>query len=128
VKIMLFVRDTLCNCSAHVCTIPHKCYVHVNHNACMHCMQHMYITVCTHAYMYSCVHTCTDVCCHWYTLLVPPMYMMTNRRELFISHYFKRHFWWYECVMFPSYIPKNVLSNTTVFISEQDGILNPGKT
>jgi hypothetical protein len=77
--------------------------------------------------MHSCVHTCALMyAVNVHMFLILPMYMMHNRRELFISHYFKRHFWWYECVMFPSYIPKNVLSNTTVFISEQDGILNPG--
>jgi len=41
-------------------------------------------------------------------------------RELSISYYFHRHFWWHECVQFAKQMP----SKSLVFISECDGIYN----
>ena len=41
-------------------------------------------------------------------------------RELTISSYFHRHFWWHECVQFAKNMPKHSL----VFISENDVIYN----
>lgn len=46
-------------------------------------------------------------------------------RELYINHYFHRHFWWYENVLFPSQIPEGM--STIVFVSEKDDILNAGR-
>eukprot|EP00611_Tribonema_gayanum_P023206 TRINITY_DN482_c0_g1_i1.p1 TRINITY_DN482_c0_g1~~TRINITY_DN482_c0_g1_i1.p1 ORF type:complete len:225 (-),score=54.34 TRINITY_DN482_c0_g1_i1:1295-1969(-) len=44
-------------------------------------------------------------------------------QELFISHFFHRHFWWYESVLFPSDIPLD--TGTVVFVSERDEISHP---
>jgi hypothetical protein len=52
------------------------------------------------------------------------VFVLCFRRDSFVSHYFKRHFWWYECVLFPSSIPLGCAS--IVFAAEQDGILNTG--
>jgi pimeloyl-ACP methyl ester carboxylesterase len=41
-------------------------------------------------------------------------------RELSISHYFHRHFWWHECVQFAHQMPAQSL----VFVSEFDEIYN----
>lgn len=41
-------------------------------------------------------------------------------RELSISYYFHRHFWWHECVQFAKDMPERSL----VIISELDGIYN----
>lgn len=41
-------------------------------------------------------------------------------RELSISYYFHRHFWWHECVQFANQMPKKSL----VYVSEFDDIYN----
>ena len=51
--------------------------------------------------------------------------MCPRRMELYISHYFKRHFCWYESVLFPSDIPESVPA--VVFVSTADSIVNAGR-
>jgi pimeloyl-ACP methyl ester carboxylesterase len=55
-----------------------------------------------------------------------PMQIIQNYhvcRELSISHFFHRHFWWHECVQFAKQMPAHSL----VYISENDGIYNTGR-
>lgn len=44
-------------------------------------------------------------------------------RELSISYFFHRHFWWHECVQFPKDLPQKSL----IYISEFDDIYNTGR-
>jgi len=44
-------------------------------------------------------------------------------KELTISHYFHRHFWWQECVLFSRDIPPNCV----IFISELDNIFDTSR-
>lgn len=39
-------------------------------------------------------------------------------RDINISYYFHRHFWWHECMLLSNKLPKN----STIFISELDDI------
>lgn len=58
-----------------------------------------------------------------YRIPVTPMQIIQSYhicRELSISYYFHRHFWWHECVQFAKQMPKKSL----VYISEFDDIYN----
>jgi hypothetical protein len=56
-----------------------------------------------------------------YRTPVTPMQIIQNyhiSRDIGISYYFHRHFWWHECMLLSNKLPEN----STIFVSEHDDI------